>query len=255
MDRARFSALAHASHTYCNPVSAGAIEHAIDLLAAPGSPPLASALDIACGKAELLIRFCERFPAPFRALGIDNSPFMLDEATKRAKARNVADRLNLRLTDAEHVVPLLPGASFDVVSCIGSSHALGDKHRTLEQMSRLVISRGHILLGEGFWKQRPSAAYLAALGASEQEMDSHDFNQSLGAGHGLQLVWCAAATDQDWDAYENGYAANIERFVQEHPSDPDAPAMLERSRQWHKLYQEHGRATMGFGLYLFRRAQ
>ncbi|MBN8598557.1 MAG: class I SAM-dependent methyltransferase [Planctomycetes bacterium] len=258
MDRARFSALAHTSHSYCNPISSESIEHALDLIAAahslPSAPPLASALDIACGKAELLIRLLERFPAPLRSLGLDNSHFMLDEARARAKARNVADRLNLRLTDAEHVVPLLPGASFDFVSCIGSSHALHDKHRAMEQMARLVTTRGHILLGEGYWKKKPDPAYLAAFGATEDEMETHAANQQLGDAHDLKLIWSTIASEADWDAYENAYAANIERFAAENPTDPDTPAMLERSRNWHGLYKQYGRTTMGFGLYLFQKA-
>ncbi|MBL8885293.1 MAG: class I SAM-dependent methyltransferase [Phycisphaerales bacterium] len=257
MDRARFSALAHSSHAHCNPISAASIEHALDLIAAahklPSAPPLSSALDIACGKAELLIRLLERFPAPLRSLGLDNSKFMLDEARARATARNIANRLTLRLTDAEHVVPHLPGASFDFVSCIGSSHALHDKHRAMEQMARLATSRGHILLGEGYWKKKPDPAYLAAFGATEDEMESHEANQRLGHAHELKLIWSTAASETDWDAYENAHAANIERFARENPSDPDTPAMLERSRNWHNLYQEHGRSTMGFGLYLIQK--
>ncbi len=257
MDRARFSSLAHSSHSYCNPISAPAIEQALDLVAAahqlPAAPPLASALDIACGKAELLIRLTERFPPPFRALGIDNSTYMLDEARARIAAHKVADRISLRLTDAEHVVPLLPGASFDFVSCIGSSHALQDKHRALEQMSRLATPRAHVLLGEGYWKKKPDPAYLAAFGATEDEMSTHEANQSLGEPHNLKLIWSTTATDEDWDAYENAYANNIERSAKENPTDPDTESMLTRSRAWHKLYQDHGRATMGFGLYLFKR--
>lgn len=257
MNRARFSALAHASHAHCNPISAASIEHALDLItkahALPTAPPLSSALDIACGKAELLIRLCERFPSPFRALGIDNSPFMLDEARARAASRNIADRLTLRLTDAEHVVPLLPGASFDFVSCIGSSHALHDKHRALSEMSRLATARGHILLGEGYWKKKPAPEYLAALGATEAEMDSHESNQRLDAAHNLTLVWSTTATDADWDNYESAYSDNIARFAAANPTDPDTPAMLDRSRNWNALYKTHGRATMGFGLYLFQK--
>lgn len=257
MNRARFSALAHASHSYCNPISSASIEQALDLIAAdhtiPSAPPFSTALDIACGKAELLIRLLERFPPPFRSLGLDNSPFMLDEAQARAASRNIASRLKLRLTDAEHVVPLLPGASFDFVSCIGSSHALHDKHRTMEQMARLVTPRGHVVLGEGYWKKKPDPAYLAALGTTEQEMDSHEANQQLGKPHGLTLLWSTVTSDEDWDAYESAYASNIESFARENPSDRDVPAMLERSRNWHRLYREHGRATMGFGLYLFRK--
>lgn len=248
MNRARFSALAHSSHSHCNPIASSSIEHALDLVAAA---PLSNALDIACGKAELLIRLCERFPAPFRALGLDNSPFMLDEARTRAAARNAADRLTLRLTDAEHIVPLLPGSSFDFVSCIGSSHALQDKHRAMEQMARLATPRGHVLLGEGYWKKKPDPAYLAALGTTESEMDSHEANQRLGEPHDLTLVWSTSASDEDWDSYENAYAANIENFVRSNPADPDAQAMLERSRAWNNLYTTLGRDNMGFGLYLF----
>lgn len=264
MDRARFSALAHSSHSYCNPISSDSIEHALDLIAAahklPTAPPLSSAplstaLDIACGKAELLIRLLERFPTPLRSLGLDNSKFMLDEARDRAKARKVADRLNLRLTDAEHVVPLLPGASFDFVSCIGSSHALQGKHRAMEQMARLVTPRGHILLGEGYWKKKPDPAYLAAFGATEDEMESHEANQRLGDAHDLKLIWSTVASETDWDAYENAYAANIACFAADNSTDPDAPAMLERSRNWHALYTQYGRSTMGFGLYLYTKSR
>lgn len=220
---------------------------------APAAAPLASALDIACGKGELLVRLAERFGAPFRALGIDNSNFMIDEARARAAARRVADRVGFRLTEAEHVVPLLPGASFDFVSCIGSSHALLDKHRAMEQMARLVTARGHVLLGEGYWRKKPDVEYLKALGTTEDEMESHEVNQRLGEAHGLRLAWTASASEADWDAYENAYSENIERFARENPEDPDVPAMLERSRGWHELYRQHGRATMGFGLYLFDR--
>lgn len=218
---------------------------------APASAPLASALDIACGKGELLVRLAERFDAPFCALGIDSSTFMIEEARARAAARRVGDRISFRLTEAEHVVPLLPGASFDLVSCIGSSHALIDKHRAMEQMARLVTARGHALLGEGYWKKKPDPEYLKALGTTEDEMDSHEANQRLGVAHDLRLVWSAVASEAEWDEYENAYSANIERFARENPGDPDVSAMLERSRGWHGLYKKHGRATMGFGLYLF----
>ncbi|MBX3390819.1 MAG: class I SAM-dependent methyltransferase [Phycisphaeraceae bacterium] len=257
MDRARFSALAHASHAYCNPVSGVSMEAALEHIEAahraPAAAPLASALDIACGKGELLVRLAERFAAPFRALGIDNSAFMMEEARARAAARGVGERISFRLTDAEHVVPLLPGGSFDFVSCIGSSHALLDKHRAMGQMARLVTPRGHVLLGEGYWRKKPEAEYLKALGTTEDEMDSHEANQRLGETHGLRLVWSVAASEAEWDVYENAYSENIERFARENPEDKDVPAMLERSRAWHALYRKHGRATMGFGVYLFRR--
>lgn len=120
-------------------------------------------------------------------------------------------------------------------------------------MSRLATTRGHILLGEGYWKKKPAPEYLAALGATEAEMDSHESNQRLGEANSLALVWSAAASDADWDNYETAYSDNIARFAAANPQDPDTPAMLDRSRNWNAVYKAHGRATMGFGLYLFQK--
>ncbi len=52
-----------------------------------------------------------------------------------------------------------------------------------------------------------------------------------------------------------GRAAALEHLVrldQEHPDDPDAPAMLDRIRRWRDGYLRWGRDTMGFALYLHR---
>ena len=53
MDRDRFSSIAHATHTICNPISSEATDEAIGRLAiASGS----RALDIGAGKGEMLAR-------------------------------------------------------------------------------------------------------------------------------------------------------------------------------------------------------
>jgi len=46
---------------------------------------------------------------------------------------------------------------------------------------------------------------------------------------------------------------NVERYVLDHPDDPDAAAMRKRIRTWRDGYLRWGRTTMGFALYLHRK--
>jgi SAM-dependent methyltransferase len=248
LDRQRYSFLAHHSMAFANPLSFAAIDQCIDLLPVGRA---SSALDIGCGKAEWLIRLAEQ--KQVSGIGVDNSALVHGCATVRAKERNVSDRIWLHCQDAESFVTAQKLGSFDVVSCLGSSHALGSAGPTLDCMVRLCKPGGHVVLGEAFWAQKPDAGYLEALGGTDKDLGSHRDNVTLGTGRSLiaRGAWVASAAD--WDAYEWAYARNIEDYCTEHPDDADRDAMLERSRTWRTTYLTWGRETLGFGLYLFRK--
>ena len=57
LDRAKLTAIGHADHVICNPVSFQKVDGVLDLLELP---PRARVLDAGCGKAEILIRLIER---------------------------------------------------------------------------------------------------------------------------------------------------------------------------------------------------
>ncbi|MEK1832051.1 hypothetical protein AAAC51_33725 [Priestia megaterium] len=57
---------------------------------------------------------------------------------------------------------------FDVGICVGSTHALGSLELTLQSLKRNVKKGGFILVGEGYWKKKPSQAYLEALGGADE---------------------------------------------------------------------------------------
>ena len=108
-----------------------------------------------------------------------------------------------------------------------------------------------------------SAATLAGrLGIARQRvnyhlraLESHAGNQRLATRVGFEVLWSHASTDAEWDAHEDGYLGAVERHAAEHPDDPEVPALLERSRAWHRTYRELGKANLGFGLYLLRRRE
>lgn len=245
MDRVRFSIIAHADHAFCSPISPEAFDGLI-ALAAP--VPAARALDVGCGKGEALVRVAEAHGTA--GLGVDPNETFIADARRRAADR-APGRVEFRATTLE-AAGLAPDA-FDTGLCIGSTHAFGDLRRTLRGLAALVRPGGHVLVGEGFWKQPPGAEYLALLGGTEDEFTDHAGNLATVRAEGLEPVASHESTLDEWDDYEGRYAANVERHAAAHPDDPDRDAMLERIRRWHDGYRRWGRETLGFGLYLMRR--
>jgi len=245
MNSRRFSAIAHGLLKHAAPIAETTIEEVLDLL------PLSSgstALDVGCGRAELLLRLIKRFS--LRATGVDLDPEVLARARREAERRGCADRLTL-VGGSAHEAHF--EESFDLTACIGSSHACGGYPGTLDAVSTWTKPGGYVLLGEGFWRRPPERAYLTSFGGSADELRPHHENVVLARGAGLAPVWSFVSRDEDWDRYEGLYRFAMSRFLEEHPDDPEAPAFRERSERWYDGYLRWGRDTMGFALYLFRK--
>lgn len=242
----RFSTLAHARHTFCNPLSSATVDAAIARLDLPQG---ARVLDAGCGKGEMLIRACARWNA--RGVGVDPNAAFLAEARERAAGRVPAGAVTFvasRMEDATFA----PG-SFDAALCVGASHAFGGLRPALAALRALLKPRGVFLIGEGCWRREPDDEYLASFGATRDELQSHEANAATMRAAGFEPIESWPASAAEWEAYESLYHENIERFAAEHPNDPDRDAMLERSRSWWASYRRWGRDTMGFALDLSRR--
>src|SRR5258705_124632 len=84
MENSRYSAIAHAHHRYCNPLDPAVVDGVLERI---GLTAGQRALDVGCGKAELLIRLAERFGVS--GYGVDINEAFLAEAAAEAKARGV----------------------------------------------------------------------------------------------------------------------------------------------------------------------
>ena len=246
MDHMRFSTIAHRAHVHCNPLDPEVLDQVIDLLElVPGR----RVLDVGCGKATLLVRIAERHQV--LGTGVDINPAFLAEGRANAQRHGVASRIELLEMDASRIA--CEPASFDAGVCIGSTHAFGTYRDAFRELARFVRPGGNVLVGEGCWKRDPDPEYLHRLGATADEMTTHEGMQAAGSRQGLEPRGAWLSSDRDWDRYEDLYARTVETWVATHPDDPDAPAMRERIRQWRETYARWGRDTLGFGLYLFRR--
>lgn len=243
--RMKFTAVAHGSHLFCSPMS----EEKADLLLSHLILGRADrVVDIGCGKGELLIRLVQRSGA--EGVGIDRSAAFLAAARERALNAGVADQISFIEQDAATYTA--DPAAFGAGLCIGAGAPFGLFADVAKRMSSLVRPGGLLLLGECYWKQAPAPGYLQFLGVDRGIYSSHEGNLALASQLRLMPLWSTVSSDQEWDAYEELYQQNVERYVAENPTDPDGPAMLERVRLWNRMYRGHGRGTLGFGFYLLQ---
>ncbi|WP_051324456.1 class I SAM-dependent methyltransferase [Candidatus Solirubrobacter pratensis] len=226
------SVITHGDRPFANPLSEAAIAEAI---AALELPLHARALDIGCGTGELLARV----PGVHR-VGIEPDP------ERAAKARERLDEVHEARFEE---VTLEPG-SFDLVCCVGSSHAIGRWNDALRVLADLARPLAYALVGEGFWARPPSRGYLAALGATADELPDWDHLEAGAIDAGWALVRHAISSREDWAEYEETLAANGERAYAERP-DPQLRAWLDASSaRWN---HPDGRNTLGFALLVLRR--
>ncbi|WP_349409402.1 class I SAM-dependent methyltransferase [Pseudalkalibacillus sp. SCS-8] len=243
----KFSVIAHRNHQICNPFS---MEKLMRVLTQIPWRKGNRVLDIGAGKCEVLIELINRFEVEGTAIELEKA--FVEDAWQNAEGRIPFEHLSVINEDAKKVLPRYD-QSFDVVMCLGASHAIGDYRTTLAAMSKAVKPGGYLLVGEGYWKRKPDEAYLEALGAKEEELLTHAENIKEGEAQGLIPMWATVTNEDEWDNYEWLYSSSMETYCLENPDDPDVAWMRERIRKWRTTYLRWGRDTLGFGLYLFYR--
>jgi len=244
----RASAIAHGDLPYHDPLDVATAETMLD------NVPLQAAdrvLDVGCGRGELLVRIAERFGAS--GLGIDLSDELVATARRQAESRAPRVALTFEACDASELVAIDEGYAF--AACIGATHALDGFERTLLRLTDLVRPGGWLAIGEGYWRQPPSAELLEVLGATADELT--DYRQTSAAGErlGLELAWVTHATAQQWESYEQTYAANADRYAAAHPDEQGIELVRERgamARRRRALAAVEGEG-LGFALMLWRR--
>jgi hypothetical protein len=247
MDRTRFSSIAHRNMAVCSPVGPARIARTIEVAELREGMVV---VDFGAGKCEWLAAVCSRV-AGTRGIGVEPTGVFAAEGRRRHAGLIESGRLEIVEKKAAEFLESWDG-TMDGALCVGSTHAFGGHGQTLEALAGCVVSGGVMIVAEGYWKQRPSAEYLKVLGGDESEFTTHAGNIERAISRGLTPMWCSTVTEDEWDEYEWGYSRGIESWVREHPEDPDAEAMLARSRGWREAYVKWGRDTLGFGVYVLR---
>jgi SAM-dependent methyltransferase len=245
MNRWKFFDVTHRDHLICNPTSERKLDELIELLELHAK---ARVLDIACGKAELLIRLVERYGVT--GDGVDLSPFAVRDARARASARVPGHALAIHEQDGR-LFQFATG-SYDLAMCIGASWTFGGYSETLLALRRAVRPGGLIVVGEPFWRDTPGADYLAASGLELSSFGTHATNAAAGTDLALAFLYALVSSEDDWDRYEGLQWRAAERYATEHPEDPDAQTILAQVRASRDIYLKWQRDLLGWAMYLFQ---
>ena len=142
------------------------------------------------------------------------------------------------------------------MACVASSHALGGFPNALRGLRDLVEPGGQVLLGEGYWRREPTAAYLEALGgaSADERLLPGCWTRHSGRASHLFARWRARRAD--WDRYEWTLILNAERWADVRAGDPSALVLRERAaRARARLALPGGRETLGFAADAARRTE
>ena len=247
MDMWKFYDITHRAHVVCNPTSEEKLARLVGLLRLPSG---ARVVDIACGKAEFLIRLVEAYG--IRGTGIDLSPHCIPDAEARLKARVPGANLTFLQMDGADFRPDEP-RDFSLASCIGASCIFHGHAGTLDALVGMTEPGGWVITGEPFWRREPSEEYLAASSETRKSFGTHVSNVQAGERRGLDLVHTFVSNPDDWDRYEGLQWYAAADYARTHPDDPDLPELLERVAKNKAVYLQWGRDTLGWAIYVFRR--
>ncbi|MGW0459369.1 SAM-dependent methyltransferase [Streptomyces tendae] len=235
MDRQQISRLAHADHPIAAPLDDDSVRRLL-ARAVPGDG--ARVLDLGCGGGEWLLRALTGRPR-LVAEGVDISESALEHAREAAARLGVADRLTLHRADAARFAA---AHRFDLVLCVGSTHAFGGLPATLTAAREHLAPGGRVLVGDGFWEREPSFEAVEMLG------DLSDLPTTLErvVADGWTPVDGHISTRGELDAYEWSWTGALAAWALDHPTDPDRAQALETATAHRDAWLRAYRDCLGF---------
>jgi SAM-dependent methyltransferase len=245
MDIWKFYDVTHRYHEVWNPTSRAKLDELIGLLRLnPGS----AALDIACGKGELLTRLAERYE--ISGIGVDISPYCVTDAEQKLRERVPGAQIQILNMDG---ADYSPDQLFDLAMCIGASWVYKGHRGTLSALKTMTKPDALILVGEPFWLKDPDDAYLVAENLTRDMFGTHYENVLVGEDEGLFPLYTMVSSQDDWDRYETLQWYAAEKYARDNPDDPDVSEILTRVAHGRTNYLHWGRDTLGWAMYLFRK--
>jgi SAM-dependent methyltransferase len=151
-------------------------------------------LEIACGSGGASVRIAEKFSVS--VVGIDFNSSAILAATNRAGSREMNDRVQFQVADANGPLPF-PDESFDVLFCNDSINHLRDRTAVLGDWYRILRPGGRFLYTDpivvtGFLTNEEIAT-RSSIGFFL--FTPKGFNESLIAAAGFRLVLRADVTE------------------------------------------------------------
>jgi len=246
VDRQRLSSIAHAHHPIAAPILGVNVNR---LLRRADRQPAARILDLGCGQAAWALQALAHYPDG-HADAVDVSRYALDRAAEAAAERGLADRLTLHERDVRTYVP---DGDYDLVLCVGSTHAFGGFAAALRLAGRHVRADGVLLVGEGFWQAPPTPQALAALNVTPQDLTDLAGLVAAAEQAGWTPVYAHVSDAAEWDNYEWSWVGSLTGWALDNPGHPDSAEALTVAREHRDQWLCGYRNVLGFVTLVLRR--
>ncbi|WP_433351166.1 SAM-dependent methyltransferase [Microtetraspora malaysiensis] len=250
MERDLISHIAHGDHPIASPISEAHIDR---LLTRAKLPEGARILDLGCGGGEWTLRALALCPDA-TADGVDISVHALDSAAQAAKEQGVADRIRLHRVSATEFGSPEGGEPYDLVMCMGATHAFGGLVPTLEAVAGFLRPGGLALVGEGFWESPPTPEVAALLVDDPDDYADLAGTVARAEGSGYVTVYAHTSERGEWDEYEWSWTGTLLRWAEENPG-PDGEAAREAALAHRDMWLNGYRDVFGFVSLLLRRTR
>ncbi|MGI5492854.1 SAM-dependent methyltransferase [Microtetraspora malaysiensis] len=250
MERDLISHIAHGDHPIASPISEAHIDR---LLTRAKLPEGARILDLGCGGGEWTLRALALCPDA-TADGVDISVHALDSAAQAAKEQGVADRIRLHRVSATEFGSPEGGEPYDLVMCMGATHAFGGLVPTLEAVAGFLRPGGLALVGEGFWESPPTPEVAALLVDDPDDYADLAGTVARAEGAGYVTVYAHTSERGEWDEYEWSWTGTLLRWAEENPG-PDGEAAREAALAHRDMWLNGYRDVFGFVSLLLRRTR
>lgn len=244
----RFHEIAEANHRILNPFS----EEKLMLLGEIcGLHEAIRILDLACGKAEMLCRWAERYG--LSGTGVDISAVFLEAARARARELGVWSRINFVQGDAGDYPQEFH--EFNIVSCIGATWIGGGLVGTLKLMQTALRPGGLLLVGEPYWIDEPPEEAYPLLSDQRDTFATLAGTLDRFEQAGTELVEMVMANPDTWDRYEAAKWMTIHQWLKNNPDDPDSGELRRWNDEARRTYLTYGRRYLGWGVFVLRIAE
>lgn len=164
-------------------------------------------------------------------------------AAERTAQRGLDDRVRWIETDAA----TWSDGLFDVVVCVGASHAFDGLEATLTAVRRHLRPGGQALIGDTSWEGTPSAAALTALDASPENFPDLAGLVRTTRKHGFEPSHGHTSTLAEWDDYEFHWTGSlVDWALREAPTTADRDQALTVAREHRDAWLGGWRRQLGF---------
>ena len=236
----RYFVVAESTHELQNPIS----EEKLVLLGRRlGLTPESRVLDIASGRGGPALVLAREFGCSIH--GIEISPDFHAVAVERIADAGLADRVTFARANAAEAAHA--PESYDVALCLGASFVYGSLADTVEALEPAVRVGGHVVVGEPYWRRLPLPDDYEDRSDPWTTLDG---TVTIFETSGMPVVSVIAASEDDWDRYETPHWQAVERWLVEHPDDPDAVEIRARHERAKRVYLRHGRDVLGWAVFV-----